>query len=291
MNRPESLKKCLDSLASQTVPPTEVIIVHAGWDERLGERLARDYHTAPFALRYVRSRPSLVLQRNLGIERSSGAVVFFLDDDVVLEPEYVERVLDVYLADTAEDVGGVQGSITNALGLRWGTAWLRRLFLLTRPGKRGHLQRSGFPCLSFAVAQSTDVEVFSGCMMSFRRKWLDRHRFDEALEKDWSGDDWDLSYRISRQARLVQLPNARLAHDQVEASRDSLRNVWRMTVTNHRYLYAKHLRAGGGGWVPWLWAEAGLLLLAVLRMLGGRGPEALQGVLDGYRDLRRASLP
>src|SRR2546426_494727 len=128
MNRPESLKKCLASLAAQSVPPMEVIIVHAGSDERLGERLARDYRAAPFVVRYERSRPSLVLQRNLGIDRSSGTVVFFLDDDVVLEPEYVERVLEAYQADTFGEVGGVQGSITNPPRLPWGSGWLRRLF-------------------------------------------------------------------------------------------------------------------------------------------------------------------
>ncbi len=287
MNRPEALRACLESLAAQTVPPTEVVLVHAGSEERLGERLGQDFAGAPFALHYVRSRPSLVHQRNLGIERSRGEVVFFFDDDVVLEPDYLECVIAAYAADASGHVAGVQGSITNAPSLPKGGLWVRRIFLLTRTGKHGYLQRSGFPCFSAAVQRPTTVEVFSGCMMSFRRTWLDRYRFDETLERYWAGDDWDLSYRISREARLMQLPDARLAHNQADPGRDSLRRVWRMMVVNHRYLYIKHLRAAGQSWLPWFWAETGLLLLAVLRMLAGRGSEALTGVLEGFHELRQ----
>lgn len=285
MNRPDALNKCLGSLASQTVPPTEVIIVHAGTDGRLREKLLRDFPTAPFTIRYVRSRPSLVLQRNLGFDHSVGDVVFFLDDDVVLEPLYLECVLAVYRADEAGEIGGVQGSMVNVPPAVSGSGWLRRLFLLTRSGKRGYIQRSGFPCHSPTVAEPTDVEVFSGCMMSFRRNRLLKQRFDEALEHYWWGDDWDLSYRISREARLVQVPDARLAHEQAEAGRDDFRRGWRMMVVNHYYLYAKHLRAAGQTWLPWLWGEAGFLLLAVLRGLTGRGFGAARGMLEGFVEL------
>jgi glycosyltransferase involved in cell wall biosynthesis len=285
-NRPDGLQTCLRSLAEQTMPPTELIIVDAGSDGRLADRLATEFGQAPFSLRYLHTTPSLVLQRNIGIEQCTGEVVFFFDDDVVLEADYLERVLAVYQQDVNADLGGVQGSITNAPRTQWGAGWLRRLFLLTRSGRRGYLQRSGFPCFSFVVSQRTDVELFSGCMMSYRRRLLDKHRFDEALQRYWPGDDWDLSYRISREARLVQLPNARLAHNQTDVSRDSLGLVWRMTVVNHHYLYSKHCRPAGQTWLPWLWAEVGLLLLALLRMFAGRGSDALKGMLRGFRELR-----
>lgn len=285
MNRPDALQKCLRSLDAQMLPPNEVILVHAGADQQLGERLAQEWAGARFQLRYVRSRPSLVLQRNLGIQQARGDVVFFLDDDVVLEPDYLKQVMAAYTADARGEIGGVQGSITNPPENPWGSRLLRGLFLLVREGRRGHLQRSGFPCLSSAVSHPTQVEVFSGCMMSFRRRWLEKHQFDEALQEYWSGDDWDLSYRISREARLLQLPGARLRHEQGKVSRDSLQRVWQMTVVNHRYLYVKHLRATGQGWLPWIWAEVGILLLALARMLSGRGAAALRGVLKAYREM------
>ncbi len=290
-DRPDSLRKCLQSLAAQVLAPTEVIVVDSGSDQRLGDALQREGAGAPYALRYLRSEPSMVLQRNLGIRYACGDIVFFFDDDVVLEPEYVRQVVAAYAADPGGEIGGVQGSITNPPVLPRGSRWIRRLFLLTRDGPRAYLQRSGFPCFSAAVDHPTDVELFSGCMMSFRRRWLEKHQFDDVLRSYWSGDDWDLSYRVSREARLIQLSGARLRHELAPASRDSPRRVWRMTVVNHRYLYLKHLRAEGRSWLPWLWAEAGLFLLALSRMLAGRGAAALRGVLEAYRELRTVPAP
>ncbi len=287
MNRPVTLRKCLGSLAAQTVVPGEVVVVHAGTDEQLGAELQREYAAAPFALKYVRTQPSLVRQRMLGIANGTGEVVFFLDDDVVLEPAYCERILAVYAADAAGEIGGVQGSITYVPPLVRGSPLLRRVFMLARMGKRGYLQRSGFPCHSLSVSKRTDVEVFSGCMMSYRRRVLEIHQFDMALRDRWWGDDWDLSYRVSRAARLVQLPDARLAHEQAEAGRDSVRRTWRMMVVNHHYLYRKLLRSAGQGWLPWAWAEAGLWLLALMRFLTGRGTAALEGMAGGFGDLYR----
>jgi len=287
MDRPESLDRCLASLAAQSAPPAEVIVVHAGADTGLEGDLRRRYADAPFTLMYLRAQPSLVRQRNLGFSRSSGDVVFFLDDDVVLSPDYCEKVLSEYRADDRRRIGGVQGSLSNPPRAVAGSGWLRRVFRLTRMGRRGYLQRSGFPCVSVAVAQATDVEVFSGCMMSFRRTLLERHRFDEALSRYWWGDDWDLSYRVSREARLVQLPDARLAHDQAEPGRDGERRGWRMMVVNHRYLYEKHFRSAGGGWLPCWWGELGFLILASLRALTGRGAGALRGMAEGYWELAR----
>ena len=287
MNRPEALARCLASLAAQTIPVGEVVVVHAGSDEHLAETLRRIFAAAPFELKYLRSQPSLVLQRNLGITHSVGDVVFLLDDDVVLERHYVERILEVYGADVTGRIGGVQGSITNTADPVWAGRWLRRLFQLTRAGPRGYLQPTGFPCHSYVVADRVEVELFSGCMMSFRRTLLEAHRFDERLKDRWWGDDWDLSYRVSREARLVQIPNARLVHDVAESGRDSMRRMWRMMVVNHRYLYAKLLRSAGQSWLPWVWAQVGLWLLAVMRALTGRGFAALQGMTEGFVDLLR----
>ena len=165
----------------------------------------------PVALHYLRMPPSLVRQRNAGIALAHGDVVFFVDDDAVYLDGYAAAVLGVYDADSEGSVGGVQGTIANP-GSPFATrSRVANLFLLTRLNGNGTLQASAWPAFCTARPGLAEVEVFSGPAMSFRRDVLTEFQFDDALAAYYIGDDFEMSYRVSRRHRLV--PDTRGAAD------------------------------------------------------------------------------
>ena len=92
-NRPGRLRNALSSLALQTSPPAEVIVVDAS-DEGVHDAraLADEFQTLPLIL--ISSAPSVCIQRNKGIEAAKGSWIFLCDDDIELPRDHFQRLAD-----------------------------------------------------------------------------------------------------------------------------------------------------------------------------------------------------
>ena len=99
LDRRADLLRCIDSWLRQDPPPLEIVVVHGGTEQRPGAAPAGVDRGTGVAFAYRRMPPSLVRQRNAGIELARGDVVFFADDDAVYLDGYAAAVLAVYEAD------------------------------------------------------------------------------------------------------------------------------------------------------------------------------------------------
>jgi len=287
-DRPAELARLLASLARQERRPDELLVVDAG--RPVGDRVWAAAARLPgVACRHLRCPPGLPRQRNLGIAAARGDVIAFFDDDVELEPGYLAAVLAVYARDAGGSVGGVGGAQipdpTPAEGpVRRAMA---RAFGLETYG-RGVVKRSGRPDYLFSPAVETDVELLSGCNMTFRRDVLATHRFDERLAGYALGEDLELSYRVSSRWRLVATPAARLAHHHVGGGRPAPNAYQRMAVF-HRYLFFReHVRRRPTDWLAWSWATLGHVLLVARRPRERGLAGALAGLAAVLRHARGA---
>ena len=88
-NRKASLLRTLDSLNRQTYPADryEVVVVDDGGDDGTGEIVHMSFS---FRLRCLRQpNQGDAIARNLGALESRGELLIFLDDDIVVEPEFI----------------------------------------------------------------------------------------------------------------------------------------------------------------------------------------------------------
>jgi glycosyltransferase involved in cell wall biosynthesis len=126
-NRPKDLAFCFGSIAVQTRRPTSVIVVDDGdlgekfvdeWRQRLAEKgIDLTYRRKNHAVEPRGSSAS----RNLALDLVSKDVFFILDDDTILEPEFCERIMEVW-EERDDELIGVGGIISNH---RWRSAWER----------------------------------------------------------------------------------------------------------------------------------------------------------------------
>jgi glycosyltransferase involved in cell wall biosynthesis len=291
-DRPHLLAACLESLQRQTRPPQEIAIVDASAtpSRDAADRLARNMPGCQVAL--IGSPPGLPHQRNVGTRATTGAVVVYLDDDVVLEPGYLAAVARTFEADGSGRIGGVGGAQVPDPTPREGL--LRRVacrvFLLDTYG-RGVVKRSGRPEYAFSPRTRMEVECLSGCNMAYRREVLDALSFDERLGGYALGEDLQFSYRVSRRWTLVLTPDARLEHRHAGGGRPARDEHQAMAVFNRYLFFREHLARGPVDWIAYVWSSLGAMLLT-LRDPGGRG---LRGALTGYRailsHLHRDRLP
>ncbi|HZP42488.1 MAG TPA: glycosyltransferase family A protein [Candidatus Binatia bacterium] len=282
-DRPDDLADCLASLARQTRRPHEVIVVDASDGDASAVRVRTWAARSEIPVDCLRTAPGLTRQRNLGAARARGDVVTFLDDDVVLDPGYLEAIAALF--EAAPGLGGAEGTVAfpPLRGRRRLANACRRFFLMNALGPRRGVRRSGFATYDPWPRGVRFTNCLVGCNMSYPRDVLHRFRFDEWFDGYGLCEDQDFSYRVARERPLVQTPHARLEHRLSPVGREALPALHEMTAVNHYYFVRKNMPQTPRTWLAFCWSEVGELLSVVKTGDGA----AIAGKLRGYRRILR----
>ena len=289
-NRPETLLRTVRNLLEQTVLPAELCIVDSSDVTPAREEIEKLSADAGVALAYVHpAPPGLTVQRNVGIDKTTGDPVFLIDDDVEMEPNVHEEVLAEY-ERWGPELGGVSGTAVHPRNPgRLTIAW-RRLFGIGGwwPEASGRM-RAGF--FVEGVATSKDVrrlDYFNGWFMSFRRKVFEHERFDEKLAGYAFKEDIDFSYRVAKRGyMLVQTPKARIDHLRTDSARLSPFEIERMHVANQFYLHRKNMPQTLKYKAALWWGITGLILLHTVKATRTRELGRVRGLAAGVWDHAR----
>jgi GT2 family glycosyltransferase len=262
-NRAADLERMLPTLLSQTRLPEELIIVDQSCDEDTrkvvesfaGDSKATDHHQPDIVYLYDPTLVGAGGARNVGIEHARGEILVFLDDDVLLEPEFLHELLVVY--QEYPDAGGVSGVVTNYALPPRSTRLLRRLFW-TGPF---HDERQPVYWRADELRDHQPVRVrrFASNVMSIRREALADDRFDPFYAGP--GEDVELTWRVHERHPLLIAPRARLFHVRSKAGRPP--EDWiREDAFSLYYLYHRLWRKGVMNRLCFAWLNFGYALLA-----------------------------
>lgn len=292
MNRPDDLFACVDSIKLQTILPQEFIIVDAGNTGNLEQGLRERLADTGIRLIYQKAEPSTARQRNIGVDISSGEIIFFLDDDVILENDYNERMLEVYKEYEGPNLGGVCSTIVNSYIDSFLRNWFNRLFFLNHTLKKGKGRFLPSGNYAFIPCPETIVEVegMSGCCCSYYRKVLLEYRFDDS----WSGyalkEDLELSYRVSRRYKLYQTPFARLVHNCSPVARIKVSDFVKKMIVNDYLMFKKNIPKTPINIVVFLWSNAGNAILTFLQSMLKGNSAYMTGYIAGVKEIVRIML-
>ena len=92
-NRPEDLRRGLDSIAAGRRLPDQVIVSDDSNEGQTVEAIATAY---PFVHYQRGPRIGLGANRNACIAAATGSLIAFIDDDVLIPADFVTRALDLY---------------------------------------------------------------------------------------------------------------------------------------------------------------------------------------------------
>ncbi|MDQ4146064.1 MAG: glycosyltransferase [Actinomycetota bacterium] len=283
-NRPHELIVTIRSLVRQTVLPAELCIVDSSEETPVRAEIEQLCAEVGLALDYFHPAPKgLTVQRNVGIERTKGDPVFFIDDDVWLAPDVHEVVLKEY-DRWGPELGGIRATpIRGARPGRHSILW-RRLFGMGGwwPEASGRM-RAGF--FVEGVSDSAGVrklDYFNGWFMSYRREVFDLERFDEALSGYGYQEDIDFSYRVRKHGyTLLQTPDARVDHFKTTTNRMKPYDLQRMNLGNQFYLHRKLMPQTFKNKLALWWALVGLFTLNVGKSVQQRNHGFITGLLVG----------
>jgi GT2 family glycosyltransferase len=282
-NRPDDLRNTVKSLLDQTVLPGELCIVDSSSEAPARPEIEAACAEAAVPLDYHHPAPrGLTIQRNVGIDRTHGDPVFFIDDDVAMAPDCHEQILATY-ERWGPELGGARATPVRPARPAWYTIVYRKLFGIGGwwPESSGKV-RAGFYAEGISEAAGVrKVEYFNGWFMSYRREVFEHERFDEALAGYGYKEDIDFSYRVSRRYTLVQTPKARCDHLKSPSARLNSHNLQRMNMANQFYLHRKLMPQDPGHKAALWWAWLGLFILNAGKALQTRDAGLVTGMIAG----------
>jgi GT2 family glycosyltransferase len=292
VGRPELLKLCLDSLANQTVPVNEVVIVHCG-DDAETKALTNDscWSNAGLNVRYFHhAERNCAQQRNFGIQQAQYDNVLLVDDDIEVERTWTEELFKPIWTDAR--VGATMGRLVNQPMATPTLFW--RIYRTILHGRRkgfapgrliGAALPNGFPT---TATEPIACEWIGGGASALRREAFESvGGFASFFEGSSPGEDLDLGFRLSRRWKVLYVPSARCIHHQAPSGREasdqhqylSMRSrfgILTLTMRKKRYVALAHIA---------LWALVQFLSeVASLRhgVLRADLPRAWSGRLRGF---------
>lgn len=275
VDRSTSLGALLTSFEKQSILPQEIIIVHQGTDAL--EDLFSVYGSLP--LRYIfQEHTSLTAARNRGVQESTGSIIGFLDDDIVLDPNYISSIHSFFEAHP--HALGVQGLITN---FEEGHAkkvggkrniyrlynFFAKFFLLNNSSRKNKLLLSGRNQYASRVQKVTSCQWLSG-IGNYRRVVFDTYEFDESLGGYALGEDKLFSYPIFKdhhQSLFID-PSIRCEHHHADGGRPEEKKFVEMKIWNTYYIWKTLLSDKGVlAYMAFWWANLGDLILVFFAVL------------------------
>lgn len=175
------LDECLNAIARLATPPAEVIVVDDGSNDGSIQKAA----ARGLRILSTSGRQGPAVARNIGAQAATGDVVFFLDADVSVHPDAMERVAAAF-ADPAIDA--VIGSYDDD------------------PSSRDFLSqyKNLMHCFVHQNARSDASTFWSGCGAVRRDVFLAMSGFDASYKRP-AIEDIELGYRLRGAGRRILL--------------------------------------------------------------------------------------
>lgn len=294
-NRSQDLEVAIASVLNQTMHPHEIIVVDDGALnspplQGKARQMGIDYI-------YIKKQPrdrGLTKSRNIGVDRATGDIIFFFDDDVKLFEDFLEKSLERY--EQHPEISGMGGGeILNKRPSLSQKIWFIYDVIFCMNGfKKGYFLPSCFstnlgnPVLKTRFSR---VEFLGGAGFSFRKKVFDANRFSETFQGYGLGEDKDFSYKVSQTHILFANPDARLYHFESPIMRYEKYNKAKAKVlSKYRFLTSCNVKGHFSGF--WFcYAMTGYLIKRILLMLVSYDPSEVmrvKGILAGMIEILKS---
>lgn len=288
-NRSEKLRKLLHSILEQMIPPKEIIVLDDSVNlrtKKLIQGLRSRFSEKGITIRYfmLPKNESVSRKRNIGAKEAKGNIVLFLDDDVIIDEDYLKEILSVFKDNP--NALGVQGIITNS---EYSSFWnsIKKIFYYWHAEKdKCRMLPSGKTTYAFAPNKVIPCEWFFGLNAAYRKEVFKEFSFNERLLGYSLGEDKEFSYKIHKKypQSLLQTPYARVHHNSSSTKNANKRRVYIITAYPISFFY-NNIEQTLKNKVIFIWSELGRIVLGIVWAL----PDAtsIKHIITSYVDTMR----
>jgi GT2 family glycosyltransferase len=261
--RPKAIQTLIESVSRCILKPDIILIIDGSSCDETGDYVTKSEIPELRIIYYKVSseQRGLTRQRNFGIEKlpDETEIVAFLDDDIVVEPDYFQQLVDTFNTHPgAIGVGGIDLKENQYFKKEEGVKYSKFKFyeldgwVAKEPlryearkilGLMTALQPGLIPEYSNGRSQLPpsnkiyEVEHFMGMSMSFKKSVFEKVRFSSFFEGYGLYEDFDFCVRVLPYGTLYVNTNAKVWHYHEPAGRPDFFKYGKMVVRNGWYVW------------------------------------------------------
>ncbi|MCZ8197286.1 MAG: glycosyltransferase [Flavobacterium sp.] len=260
--RPKPLVTLLDSIVTQTKKPNEIIIVDGSINDETKKILNdSNYNLSIKYFLIEKEQRGLTKQRNFGVSKVSEdiEIISFLDDDIILEPNYFEEISKSFQDNkNAIGVGGIdlkeniyfeieEDKKYNEADYFIFDGWVCKESARNKIRKKMGLMSSLQPDLipEFSHGRSAlppngktyKVDHFMGGIATYKKDIFNSITFSTFFEGYGLYEDFDFCVRASHFGDLLVNTNAKVWHYHAPSGRPNQFKYGKMVVRNGWYVW------------------------------------------------------
>lgn len=260
--RPKDLEALLAKVRAQTRRPDRILVV----DDTPGDEVKAVVEAHPEAEYHRNPGPRAIpTARNHGIALGTADLVLFLDNDVRIEPTYIERMVAALRADPGAIAA--MGHVTNLDPMGKGKRAIANVFGLNhRTPRECRLLPNLNTTYPMAMPATTRVDWLWGCNMLVRREAFAQVRFETQFVRYSLYEDIEFSVHLQKAfpgRHLLMVHDARLQDARSDDARLGVADVMRMRTINRLYVMHKHGRVPPAAVARLLWTDVGSLMVTL----------------------------
>lgn len=285
--RIEFLKDCLQSVADQNLKPKEVFIIdnnRSTQDQKLVKNVVDVFSVGEISFSYqLGPVNSGAVARNFGASLVSSDIVAFLDDDVILELDYYEKLMNIFNNDDL--VVGVQGLdialVENYQNNVRHNTWGRFLLTIENFFEHSSIIREKDATLrpSLAVCHpipDTDFclesQWISTCAGAFKRDLFEKIEFPKEFIKYSWNEYVFFSYSIYKNnlGKMIYTSDAKYRNIPTDEGRLPLKELLYMAEAYDIYIFYKLFDRNLFDWIIFIKSKIGRFLFYCARSIKQR---------------------
>lgn len=222
-DREKSLFRCIKYIENQTIFPIEVLVIDDGeLKENIKAKIQNLLTKKNINFKYIKKdTPGLAESKNLGVEKASGSIILFLDDDVVLEKDYIENLVKVWEKNRGDKkLAGISGMPTNAKKRLLLEKIFNRIFLL-HSLEPWSILPWGFQTWDYDLKREEKVDWTPCGFTSFRKKIFDRYQFKPLQPGRTALEDIEFCWQLKKDNYYFIInPSLKLIHYELLTGRE-----------------------------------------------------------------------
>lgn len=286
-NRLKDLLNTIRTVLIQTYLPNEIIIVDQNVSSEIKDEVMALLNNSDvskrdnIAVKYIHDPQitGLTQARNRGIEKNESDIVLFLDDDVMLEKDFILNIVEIYR--NYPYIYGASGIITNYQTSLIGKIYYILFWLGAFKDQRSIIYTNS----KYSTKEYVKVSKLSGGLTSYKKEVFQKFIFDENFIGYGLSEDFDFSFRVSQEYKIVIAPKARLQHIGSATGKINRENISKNTILAMHYFYKKNLKNDFYNNFCYIWWNIGCIIYGVSLVILRRRTDELIGYIKGLKEL------
>jgi glycosyltransferase involved in cell wall biosynthesis len=246
-NRSQVFQKTLESLALQSHQPIEMIVIDGSDDSSTQMVCEKNIANLSTKIHYHRAQKlGAAIQRNQAIAHASQETIWLLDDDILLEPDCLQRLWEALQSEPR--MGGVNAMITNQKYSPPGRVSRALFEFLDGTKRESYAGKCIGPALNLLpedreeLPEIVPVEWLNTTCVLYKKSAVPNPLFPDHFTGYSLMEDVTLSLTVGKKWQLANARTARIYHDsQPGDHKNNERVLSQMDLVNRHFVMTKIL--------------------------------------------------